>query len=542
MVVLVPSAKLIPEELQNIGKLPPVIYPLNDGIVFNYLFKQYGPIMDEMVIVCHENAFKVHHHLQQYCDEKVRLLDLPELRDLGHTVYYGMKDLSGPIVINFADTLVMDNIWEHEEDCFFYSESAPSNTWTFFEEQNGILTGIYDKVDAWMKNTRKLFVGVFQIMDSALFRQCLETAFGQKDLTMSSFYFALKLYSQKRPLKTIYTDHWSDIGHADQYFHSKIEVQAREFNHLKIDRNRGILKKTSDDQEKFIGEILWYLKIPADIEYARPRIFTYSTHYTDPFVEMEYYSYHTLHELFLYGDISASQWRDIFERIRFILIDFRRYRTKGEGIKRSLEEVYLNKTLKRLRSLEKDAAFAEFFRKPVQVNGSMYCSLNIICEKLKETIPALLYDVSEFCIIHGDLCFSNIMVDNNFQFIKVIDPRGRFGEYDIYGDPRYELAKLFHSMEGKYDYIIQDLMDVECEPEKAALKYRIFERKREFDLQGIFRHVFKAEIGDDLRKIELIEALLFLSMIPLHGESRNHQYAMLGTGLEILARIIDIKA
>lgn len=31
MVVLIPSAKLIPEELQNIGKLPPVFYPLNKG-------------------------------------------------------------------------------------------------------------------------------------------------------------------------------------------------------------------------------------------------------------------------------------------------------------------------------------------------------------------------------------------------------------------------------------------------------------------------------------------------------------------------------
>ena len=67
MVVLIPSAKLIPEELQNIGKLPPVIYPLNGGIIFDYLFKQYGPQMDEMVIVCHENADKVHRRLKSYC-------------------------------------------------------------------------------------------------------------------------------------------------------------------------------------------------------------------------------------------------------------------------------------------------------------------------------------------------------------------------------------------------------------------------------------------------------------------------------------------
>lgn len=541
MVVLIPSAKLIPEELQNIGKLPPVIYPLNGGIIFDYLFKQYSPKMDEMVIVCHENAGKVHRRLKSYCTGKVRIFDLPELDDLGHTIYYGMKEMEGPVIINFADTLVMDNIWDYEEDCFFYSESVPSDTWTFFEEQNGVLTGIYDKTNAWMKNTRKLFVGVFQIMDPRLFCQCLETAFSQKELAMSSFYFALKLYSKRRPLRTIYTDHWSDIGHADRYFHSKVEVQAREFNHIRIDRERGILRKTSDDREKFIGEILWYLKLPADVEYSRPRIFAYSTQYTDPFVEMEYYSYHTLHELFLYGDIPEWQWRDIFDRIRFILADFHRYRVSGEGVKKSLEEVYLHKTLKRLQSLENDAAFTGFFRKSMQVNGVTYCSLDEICSILKEIIPSLLYDADEFCIIHGDLCFANIMVDNNFQFIKVIDPRGRFGEYDIYGDPRYELAKLFHSVEGKYDYIIQDLMSVECEPEEAVLKYDIFDRQREYDLAEIFRQEFRDEIGEDLQKIQLIEALLFLSMVPLHGESRKHQYTMLGTGIETLSKVIDIR-
>ena len=282
-----------------------------------------------------------------------------------------------------------------------------------------------------MKDTRKLFVGVFQLMDSRMFGECLEKAFAGNAFGMGSFYHALKLYSEKRHLKAVHTDNWFDIGHADRYFCSKMEVKAREFNHIRIDRNRGILKKTSDDREKFIGEILWYLKLPADIGYVRPRIFAYSTRYTDPFIEMEYYSCHTLHELFLYGDLAAWQWQEIFERIQFILKDFRKYRVGGDGIRSSLEEVYLNKTLERLSSLREDAAFAPFFEKRMHINSSTYLSLDEICERLKRVIPSMLYDVDTFCIIHGDLCFANIMVDNNFQFIKVIDPRGRFGGYDI---------------------------------------------------------------------------------------------------------------
>ena len=54
-------------------------------------------------------------------------------------------------------------------------------------------------------------------------------------------------------MQAILTNNWFDIGHEDKYYNSKLEVRAREFNHITIDKNRGILKKTSDDnQEKGI--------------------------------------------------------------------------------------------------------------------------------------------------------------------------------------------------------------------------------------------------------------------------------------------------
>ena len=159
---------------------------------------------------------------------------------------------------------------------------------------------------------------------------------------------------------------------------------------------------------------------------------------------------------------------------------------------------------------------------------------------LKKIIPQTLYDVKKFNIIHGDLCFANIMVDNTYSFIKVIDPRGKFGKYDIYGDSRYELAKLFHSVDGKYDFIIKDLFEVNFDIDKAQINYQINERNRDFDLYKLLLNVFGDKIGDDIKKIELIEALLFLSMIPLHEESIKHQMVMLATGINILNRVVDV--
>ena len=238
------------------------------------------------------------------------------------------------------------------------------------------------------------------------------------------------------------------------------------------------------------------------------------------------------------GDLDIHQWKQIFDRIRFVCHDLRRYKISDKNVILALEDMYLVKTIQRFDRLRKDVRFSDFFTCPIYVNGKKYKSLNAIVEILNKLIPGMLYDVKEFNIIHGDLCFANMMIDNNFSFIKVIDPRGKFGFFDIYGDFRYELAKLFHSVDGKYDYIIKDLFVLDYSNDK--INFTILDKDREFDLFNVFTEIFKNEIGGDLKKIELIEALLFLSMIPFHGENFNHQLVMLGTGLEILNRVVDI--
>ena len=540
--LIIPSATLVPEELQKLGKLPAVIYPINQRITFEYIYEQYGEHCSSVDVVCYENADKVKRRLQKYTDSKVRIKTLPELKDLGYTILFALDGVKEPVIINFADTIVMDTIIDVEGDAFFFQMDYMSDIWTFFDEEAGVITNIYDKKSVNEDLKKKLFVGVFKIVDTSAFVECLKTALSVSNRKMSSFYYALQLYSRQHPFNSVPTENWFDIGHEDKYYNSKLEVKAREFNHIAIDKNRGILRKTSDDKDKFIGEIKWYLKLPADIEYVRPRIFSYSIEYEEPYVSMEYYAYHTVHELFLYGDLTLHQWEDVFQRIRFICDDFKRYTVQDEYITPSLEDMYLKKTLQRFEKMKKNSRFKQFFEMQIQVNNHKYQSLDMIAEILKQIIPQMLYDVDTFSIIHGDLCFANIMIDSNLSFVKVIDPRGKFGKFDIYGDGRYELAKLFHSVDGKYDFIIKDLFDVDYDLESAALTYKIQDRKRDFDLYEVFRDAFRSEIGDDLKKIELIEALLFLSMIPLHGESLAHQMVMLGTGLDILNRVVDIES
>jgi len=538
--LLIPSAKYIQENLQNIGKMPPVLYPLGSGVILDYLQSQYSPFVDGFTIIGYEGADQLAAKLTEPKYRNIRLITLNSLNDLAHTVYHGLPDDNSGVIINFADTIVEDNITNEQEDCFYYSMEDISDLWTFFSFNDRELI-ILDKPSNSIPQKGMAFTGVFRLSDSKVFKRCLEDTFNDKQFECSSFYEAIIRYNRIHHLEPIETKHWYDIGHIDRYYNSKLEVKAREFNHITIDKMRGKLKKTSDNKDKFVGEISWYLKIPSDIEYCRPRIFSYSMSYNEPYIDMEYYSYHTVHELFLYGNLRYAQWKSVFDRISFVLDDFSRYTVKGDQIVPSLKSIYLDKTISRLETLSTNPRFADLYNVPLTVNGIRYRPVSDVIKILKDIIPDRLFDVDRFSIIHGDMCFSNILIDDNFSFIKLIDPRGKFGSFDIYGDPRYDIAKLFHSVDGKYDMIIKDQFSIDIDRGSKAIDFEVRSPKHDFDLFELLQLALADKIGDQKDNIELIESLLFLSMIPLHGESENHQLAMLCTGLQILDRVCDIK-
>lgn len=154
---------------------------------------------------------------------------------------------------------------------------------------------------------------------------------------------------------------------------------------------------------------------------------------------------------------------------------------------------------------------------------------------LPVTVERLLFENAEkyFSVIHGDLCLPNILFEEMHNFIRLVDPRGKFGDFDIYGDRRYDLAKLLHSVEGEYDFIIADKFKVSVNG--AAIDYEMTQGFSE--VREIFFEVFKHQLNN-LSALRLIEATLFLSMIPLHANSLRRQYVMLATGVELFESVI----
>ena len=544
--LLIPSALLVPPDMRNkFGELPTALFPLGNKTMIERLYDKYKDIVDVIYIVVKRKQLLIN----DYINSKklpIRIIELDVLRDLGYTIQYGMEFILGQeplidyIYVNFADFLLDEHVPINNHNFFYYASGMSTDEWTYFKDNNGIITDILDKCplseNHQISNFSGIFVGLFGFTNPHYFLELLKQ-YSNVHSDMDTFYQAIFTYSQEYPFTILHSQNWFDVGHSDNYSKATTSVAARSFNSIEIDEQRGILKKRSENKEKLVNEIRWYLRIPNKLQYLLPRVYDYSLDLTDPYVSMEYYGYHTLHESLVFGDLPLVKWQAIFQKLLFAINDMGKFTVTGERIQfeAALRDIYLKKTFDRLDMMRNEPDFHSFFENTITINGKEYRSLNEYLKMLPQLIEKLVVYTftGQFNIIHGDLCFANILIEDTYDFIRVIDPRGKFGTFDIYGDGRYELAKLMHTLEGKYDFIIEDMFDIDVIGN--TIEYHV--HKQIDNITNVFLDVFRESI-DNIQAVRLIEATLFLSMIPLHSDYKQRQFAMLATGVMLLEQVI----
>lgn len=544
--LLIPSALLVPPDMRNkFGELPTALFPLGNKTMIERLYDKYKDIVDIIYIVVKRKQLLIN----DYINSKklpIRIIELDELRDLGYTIQYGIEFIIRQepsvdyVYVNFADSLLDEPIPVDNNDFIYYVTGMSTDEWTYFREKQGKIEIILDKClvggETSLGDVSNIFVGVFGFTNPHYFLELLKQ-YSNVQSDMDTFYQAIFTYSQEYPFTILHSQNWFDVGHSDNYSKATTSVAARSFNSIEIDEQRGILKKRSENKEKLVNEIRWYLRIPNKLQYLLPRVYDYSLDLTDPYVSMEYYGYHTLHESLVFGDLPLVKWQAIFQKLLFAINDMGKFTVTGERIQfeAALRDIYLQKTFDRLDMMRNESDFHSFFENTITINGTEYRSLNEYIKMLPQLIEKLVVDtfIGQFNIIHGDLCFANILIEDTYDFIRVIDPRGKFGTFDIYGDARYELAKLMHTLEGKYDFIIEDMFDIDVIGN--TIEYHV--HKQIDNITNVFLDVFRESI-DNIQAVRLIEATLFLSMIPLHSDYKQRQFAMLATGVMLLEQVI----
>jgi len=551
--LLIPSAVLVPDELKlELGPIPTGMIPLHGKPAIEHIADSYEASDDcpptRKVIACGEQSQQIVEWTER-SEYDWEVVDVGSTRTLGATVgqtldTLGEDRLRGSLFVHFADTLVYPACAPAGEDSICYETVDHPLRWTTFETgPDGRVSSISEKFTVEGRKRTNTFVGQFQLQDPVGYHEELTRALGGDTAAsggLDPFYAALLSYLDAGSYTLRQPDNWIDVGHLDTYYRAKTQfLNTREFNEMRIDEQRNIIRKESDDPDILGPEIRWYDRLPKELKPFTPQVFDYSLGQPTT-VDLEYVGYPTLSDIYLYGDHGIHIWKGIFRSLFETLDAFAEHSADDHsGMADAQRAIYYDKTVNRLERLADDERFEPFFdRSTVTINGTEYEGLDATLSSLRSDLDALgLLDPVTPTVIHGDLCFANILYDVRTSLLKLIDPRGSFGTYDVYGDPRYDLAKLLHSVDGNYEFIINDRFDVTADPQAGRIEYTKYTDQTHDQRRDLFLSMLESHYPEEIERLWGIESLLWLSMVPLHADEPERQFTMLAQGIEKYNRV-----
>lgn len=335
---------------------------------------------------------------------------------------------------------------------------------------------------------------------------------------------------------------WLDFGHVNTYFRSKSRFTTeRSFNSLVI-ADGVVTKSSTSNREKILAEASWFARLPRRLALYLPALLSEVEELIDnnsSEYSLELLQAPTLAEIALFAIDNHVQWRDIWIALRRLLSDFKKAATfysispsEVDG----LSYLYKEKTEQRLQ---------EMTRMGFDLDKKRCCNGSQRAYSLREMVD-LCYmqikspDIDDVAVMHGDLCFSNIFYDTRTSRIKVIDPRGysQSGMIGCLGDSRYDLAKLYHSVAGRYDEIIAGQYYIESNEKFVNITFM----KSEDDRSAMLNSFEEIILGSDSKlKLQVlsITVLLFITMIPLHADRRDRQEGFIANSYRLFALIED---
>jgi len=507
---------------------PVISWILDDLILKN--------VKDIRIVIREENS-RLEQLLQKHYSQRIQLdiIRLNNPASIIDSLHAGLSFsalTNEPIQFILGDTLIYDS-FESMQDMLYVSKVRSSENWCVVNTNDkGEILTLTDKKELPGDSFTAL-CGYYQLSNARTLLSCVQLC---KDNGSKELSEVLMQYNNIHPLSVKKVDAWFDFGHLESFIQSKKSLlRPRHFNQLTIDPLLNTITKVSDKSDKLADELNWYLLLPEKLKTLTPRIVTREQEGNKVTITQEFYGYPSLSELFVYGDLSISVWESIIDYLFQVHGLFRQYEKPAE--KAYLTDMYDNKTQERIQQmLNQDRFWKEIWEKDsITINGNQYSNIPACLDKLSKKIEQLTNHAT-FNVIHGDYCLSNILYDLNNQIVRLIDPRGSFGEKGIYGDPRYDIAKLRHSLVGLYDYVVGDLFQISTS--EKGFDYELFEDDKNIHLALYMDKCIQA-FGYNLSEIKLIEGLLFLSMIPYHADYNERQHMMYVKSVEIFNQLIQ---
>lgn len=507
--LLINSAAYVGQEFQaEVGVIPPCMLPIGNKKIIELQVEKIRALFgDEKIVLSLPKSYKLAINEANVLSElNVKTRYVPDEFMLAEAILYVLNtetdSFDEQIRLLHGDTLIGDM----PSMCEVVTISKSPRAYNWKKE----------KLDT---GEEVIWNGYFCFADRLNFVKSLAIARGD-------FVKAVNHYRETHAVQLYETKDWHDCGHINTYFNARATITTqRSFNSLLIDG--GVVTKSSTNHKKIQAEINWFKTLPANLRKFVPQFIDegIGEDSVTPYYCLEFMPILPLNELYVHGRNPAIFWKNIFNLVQKY---FEQARSSDamldknfDKIKNSSDRLYKDKTLSRIARYAKDNAL-DLNKQIIYQNKALGSINDIINISIQRTLDLPCVAT----IMHGDLCFSNMLFDARGLRIKLIDPRG-IDEDDnltILGNQTYDLAKLTHSVIGMYDFII-------------AGRYRLIENgdnmEIEFDVddrllliqQNYLNMVFFENIT--VKQVMPVVVLLFLSMLPLHDDRPDRQKAML---------------
>jgi hypothetical protein len=517
---LITSAAYVNAEIgAEFGQLPPCFLPFGHNRLF--MPQIAGLKRDgQRIVLTLPQSFKPGDWDRAYLAEAgVELLFIPDTLSLGESIGYALtlSDARGPVRILHGDTLFLGPLPEALDEIGI---ATTSDAYAWGMRDGGGQRSFVSRRPGGPEATEQVLTGWFAFSSAPALQRALAQARGD-------FLAALDLYDAKTPLAPRELEGWLDFGHLQTFYRARARAStARSFNALTMARRSVV--KTGEKSDKLAAEADWFEGIPPALRLHAP-----------PFLGREGNGYRigyefspTLHELFVFGRLETAAWRQILEGCFDFLTAAQQAGAGGAVPPDALRILALDKTAARLEHWATDSGTdldAEWTS-----GGRRLPSLRRIAA---ETAAAAAATMPIEGVMHGDLCFPNTFFDFRQQQIKVIDPRGSVqdGQHTVYGDLRYDLAKLNHSIEG-YDLILTGRYAIEQNGPHDVTLHLSREDAAAF-LPAIAGEFSLAGRRTSDAGSRALTVQLFLSMLPLHADRPDRQRAFLANALRLYAEM-----
>ncbi len=506
MILITSAAYTTPGLASEFGLLPPCMLPVQNQRLYEHQFRLI-PKGERMVLTLPNDFTLPAHDAQRLKQAGVDVVWVPTGKSLGESIVYALNyiaDYSEPLRILHGDTLLQEI--PSGENVIAISQVEDDYNWSYYDEEKH-----------WVH------AGYFAFSDqSKLISSITEKGYRFMD--------GVKRYSERIPLEAIKAHGWLDFGIPNTYFRSKAKLTTqRVFNDLQISRHS--VRKCSSDVKKMEGEASWFTSVPKALRHYCPSVWNQGIDENGKgYYELEYLYLSSLAELFTFGANPPFVWRSILDTCGAYLATELEFKPADVSkVAWSNIRLYGEKTASRLKKycheqhIDMDVTWI--------INGIPTPSLNQILEEVSQPLESPCE--ATVGVMHGDFCFSNVLYDFKSRSIKVLDPRGvdLDGNKSIYGDIRYDVAKLGHSIIGMYDYIIGGHYTLNEDGYKLELKFPVSEAIQAAQQYFMGMSIGQYSMGE--LKVYPIMIHLFLSMLPLHSDRPDRQRAMLANALRL---------